>query len=74
MANFDITWLELVALCANYRRIPIIGNTRINYQHRAFICVVGVARLKIISRGRSRLAFKLHTELSKVDFVVSVTY
>ena len=30
---------------------------RINYRHRAFICMVGVARLKIISRGRSRLSF-----------------
>ena len=30
---------------------------------------MGVGRLKIISRGRLRLPFKLHTELSKVDLL-----
>ena len=39
--------IPTVALCANYRCIPIIGNMRINYRHRAFIRVVGVARLKL---------------------------
>ena len=32
---------------------------------------MGVTRLRIISRGRLSLPFKLHTEFSKEEFVVS---
>ena len=46
----------------------------INYRRRVFVRVVGVARLQIVSRGRSRLTIQLQTGLLKVDFVVFVTY
>ena len=47
---------------------------RINYRHRAFIRMVGVARLKLFRVVDRDSPFQLHTGLSEVDFVVFVIY
>ena len=45
---------NIITSSANYRQVPTIGNSGIDYRHRALVQAVGMAHIIITLCGRSR--------------------